>query len=56
MTGQATEADKGLMPIGKAVHAAADVQNGTALHQPSQIPGSGGLLSSFLPKEAVQRR
>jgi len=34
--------------------AAADSQNGTALHQASQIPGSGGFLPIFLPKEATQ--
>ena len=30
-------------------------QNGTTLHLPSQTPGSGGFLPSFLPKEAALR-
>jgi hypothetical protein len=35
--------------------AAAESQNGTMLHQASQIPGTGGFLPIFLPKEAAQR-
>jgi len=30
-------------------------QNGTALHQNSRIPGSGGFLPKFLPEQAVQQ-
>jgi hypothetical protein len=48
-----TKADQGLMPHQQGRRrAAADSQNGTALHQASQIPGSGGFLPIFLPKEA----
>jgi hypothetical protein len=43
------------MPISKAVHALPQTQNGTALHEASQIPGSGGSLPIFLPKEARRR-
>ena len=50
-----TKADQGLMPHQQGgTRAAADSQNGTALHQASQIPGSGGFLPIFLPKEATQ--
>ncbi len=46
-----TKADQGLMPHQQGrTRAAADSQNGTA--QTSQIPGSGGFLPIFLPKEA----
>jgi hypothetical protein len=41
------------MPISKAVRAAADSQNGTALHQASQIPGSGGFRPIFYPKGSM---
>ena len=56
MIDRAAKADQGLMPRQKGgTRAAADSQNGTALHQASQIPGSGGFLPIFLPKEATQR-
>jgi len=46
----------GLMPHQQSgTRAAADSCNGTALHQASHIPGSGGFLPIFLPKEAAQR-
>ena len=48
-----TKADQGLMPHQQGrTRAAADSQNGTALHQASQIPGSGDFLPIFPPKEA----
>jgi hypothetical protein len=53
---RATKADQGLCPISKAVRALPQTHvNGTALHQASQIPGSGGFLPIFLPKEATHR-
>jgi hypothetical protein len=49
----ATKAGQGLMPHQQGgTRGAADAQNGTALHQASQIPGGGGFLLIFLPKEA----
>ena len=46
----------GLMPVSKAVCALLRTHvNGTALHQASHIPGSGGFLPIFLPEEATQR-
>jgi hypothetical protein len=51
-----TKAGQGLMPRQQGgTRAAADSQNGTALHQASQIPGHGDFLPIFLPKEATQR-
>jgi hypothetical protein len=48
-----TKVGQGLMPHQKGgTGASADSQNGTALHQASRIPGSGGFLPIFLPKEA----
>ena len=56
MIDRATKADRGLMPHQQGgSRAVAEPQNGTALHQASQIPVSGDFLPIFLPKEATQR-
>jgi hypothetical protein len=56
MIDRATKADHGLMPDQQGgTRAAADSQNGTGLHQASQIPGCGDFLPVFLPKEATRR-
>ena len=56
MIDRAAKADQGLMPRQKGgTRAAADSQNGIALQQASQIPGSGGFLPIFPPKEATRR-
>jgi hypothetical protein len=56
MIDRATKADQGLLPHQQGgSRAVAEPQNGTALHQASQIPVSGDFLPIFLPKEATQR-
>jgi hypothetical protein len=56
MIDRATKADLGLVPHQQGgTRAAAGPQNGTVLHQASQIPGGRGFLPIFLPKEATQR-
>jgi hypothetical protein len=56
MIDRATKAGQWLMPHQQGgTRTVADSQNGTALHQASQIPGGGDFLPIFLPKEATRR-
>ena len=56
MIDRTTKSRPGLIPHQQGgSRAVAEPQNGTALHQASQIPVSGDFLPIFLPKEATQR-
>ena len=55
MIARAAQAGQGWCPVSKVVRALPQAHvNGTALHQASHIPGSGGFLPIFLPEEAAQ--